>query len=94
MTVGTSSTVISTEQTYSKRILFSLINISTGGQTISVAFGEEAVAGQGIVLAPGGSYTESRDPSFNPTNEQINAVSSAAGGTLSTMERIETSRLP
>lgn len=90
VTIGTSAVVISDQQTFSKRILFSLINTSTGGQTISIAFGSEAVANQGIVLSPGGFYSESKDLNFDPTNEQITAISSGAGATLAVMERVTT----
>jgi len=90
ITVGTSVVVVSDQQTFSKRVLFSLINTSTGGQTISIAFGQDAAASQGVVLAPGGYYSESKDPSFDPTNDQITAVSSGAGGTLALMERVIT----
>jgi len=90
ITVGTASAEISRQQTNSRRILFSLINTSTGGQSISIAFGQEAIAGQGIVLAPGGFYTESEDPGFKPTNEQITAIASGAGATLAMTMRVQT----
>lgn len=90
LTIGTSVVVVSDTQTFSRRILFSLINTSTAGQVISIAFNSDAVNGQGIVLSPGGYYAESEDIQFKPTNEQITAVSSAAGGTLAVTERVVT----
>lgn len=88
VTVGTSVAVVSREQVYAKRVVFNLTNVSTGGQVINIAFGEDAKVGAGIQLSPGGTYSESEDDNFTPTNEQITAISSAAGGSLAVSERM------
>jgi len=92
-TIGTSSVNISRLQPIAKRVLFSLTNISTGGQVITINFGQDAVAGQGIVLSAGGFYIESADAGFSPTNEDIYAISSLAGGLLAIQERVDTRKV-
>lgn len=91
VSVGTDSINVSRLQPLAKRVLFTLTNTSAT-QTISIAFGQDAVASQGVVLAPGGFYSESADAGFKPSNDDIYAVSSAAGGTLAIQERVESSR--
>jgi hypothetical protein len=89
-TLATSSGVISQEKfpEQAQRIFFSVINTSPGAETISLAFGEEAVLGQGIKLSPGGYYSESSDGINDATNKQINAIGSAATATIAFQERI------
>lgn len=90
VTVGTSAVTVSLEQNNpnAQRSMIVLTNISTGGQTIYLAFGAEAKASQGIALAVGGYHAEALDAGFKPTNQQITAIASAAGGTLAVHERI------
>jgi|WetSurMetagenome_2_1015567.scaffolds.fasta_scaffold245798_2 hypothetical protein len=89
-TIDTTSQQISEEQfpDTAQRLQFSIINTSAAGQLISLAFGEEAQAGSGIVLDKGGFYSESTDGIRNATNQRINVISSAAGGTIAYAERI------
>lgn len=91
--VGTSSVTVSRLQPIASRILFVLTNASTGGQTITISFGQDAIAGAGIVLSPGGFYSEARDAGFQPSNDDIYAIASGAGGTISVSERIDTRRV-
>lgn len=88
VSVGTSVTKISEDQTSATRSALILTNTSTGGQIISLGFGKEAIAGSGIVLNPGGFHSESQDAGFKVTNKMITAVASAAGGTLAVHERV------
>lgn len=88
MTIGTTSTIVSTNLLEKQRRVLVLINTSIGGQTITLSWGQEAVANQGIVLTPNGSWSESIDSVFVPNELQIYGVSSAAGGTLSIHERV------
>jgi hypothetical protein len=67
-----------------------LVNTSTGGQIITVAFGTEAALGKGIVLAGYGEWSETLDARFTPSQAQVRAISSLAGGTLGIHERIVT----
>lgn len=87
LTVGTTNTLVS-EECYQQRSCIVLTNTSTGGQVINIVIGQEAKTGIGIQLAVGGVYQDSKDGTYNPSNAQINAISSAAGGTLSIHERI------
>lgn len=72
-----------------KRKAFVITNTSTGGQIISLSIGQNAVANTGIILYPGGTWAEARDPAFEPTNRNISAISSAASGAVSVLERID-----
>ena len=90
ITVDTTNTVLSeARNTYTKRKFFSITNTSTGGQVINITFTDEAGAGLGIQLSPGGYYSESASEGFNPTNSRICGISSIAGGTVAISERIE-----
>jgi hypothetical protein len=86
-TIGTTNVVVS-EECAQERTFMSIINTSTGGQTISIAFGQEAVALSGIVLYPGGIYTESREAGFRMNQHNVCAISSVAGGTIAVIERV------
>lgn len=89
-TIGTSASVISKQMktNNSTRSSIIIINTSTGGQTISLGIGQEAVSLSGIPLSPGGVWADSRDGIYLPTQEQITAISSAAGGTIAIQERL------
>ena len=88
-TIGATSTVLSEPMYHpSVRKALVIVNTSTGGQIISIAFGGEAVAGSGIVLAPYGEWSETLDSRFTPSQDMISAISSAAGGTIGFHERI------
>lgn len=89
-TIDTASVEVSRAMIFAKRIFFSIINTSTAGQVITITFAQAATNGAGIVLSPGGYYAESKSDTFNPTDEQINAISSAAGGSVAITERIHT----
>lgn len=90
--VGTTSVVISpTIQAPSFRKLITITNTSTAGQIITVSFGTAvAVAGEGIVIYPTGSWYESMDSQFKPSQEQINVIASAITGSVGVHERIIT----
>lgn len=85
-TIGTSPVLVLPNRTRSneKRTAFILTNNSTGTEKISIAIGEEATDGEGIVLFPGGEW----DMSMNdfPPQEKITAVSDQATGKLSIYE--------
>lgn len=86
--VGTTSVIVAPPVLENQRRVFVATNTSTGGQTITLSWGQEAVAGSGIVLTPNGSWSESVDSAFIPNNQQIYAVASAASGTLAVHERV------
>jgi hypothetical protein len=89
ITVGTTVVRIAEELQPGQRQALSLVNTSTAGQVISLSWGQEAGALIGVVLYPGGSWSESVDSAFMPSERLVTAVSSAAGGTLAVQERIK-----
>ena len=92
ITVGATAAVVSLEQSLpqAQRSVLILTNISAAAQIIYLSFGSEAQVGKGIPLSVGGFHSESIDAGFRPTNKQITAIASAAGGTLAIHERIIT----
>lgn len=76
------------KECYQQRSAIIITNTSPAGQVINISIGEEAVIGEGIQLAVGGVYQDTRDGQYLPSNKQINAISSAAGGTVAIQERI------
>lgn len=90
ITVGTDAVVVSSEKGVANamRSNISIINTSAGGQVVTVAIGAEATAGAGIVLNPGGSWQDSRDGQYMPTQKHITAIASAAGGVIAIQERL------
>lgn len=89
VSVGTSATLVAEQLLYGQRKAIVLTNISTGGQVIYLSVGQQPSAtGSGIPLYPAGSWSESLDSAFIPTNAQIWAISTAAAGTLAIHERL------
>ena len=88
-TIGTTSLIVVPTLLKGQRTALTIINTSTGGQVITLAWGGPALALQGIVLYPGGSWSESREATFTPSIEQVWAISSAITGTIAIHERIE-----
>jgi hypothetical protein len=87
VTVGTSSTQLMPEKTTNERVVWVVVNTSTLNQIITLGINSEAVANRGIVLQPGASWVESMDSRFQPVNDQVTAISSAASGTVAVYER-------
>lgn len=91
---NTSQTLLTTSQRvaeacFQERTQISIINTSTAGETVSLGIGQEAVAGAGIVLAPGGMWSETKgDRSDKITQDDINALGSANTATIAITERI------
>lgn len=85
---NTSSALVSPYIAGETRKVIALTNASTGGQIITLSWGNQAVANQGIVLQPGQSWVESIDSFYIPSNQDIWAISSAVGGILAIQERI------
>jgi hypothetical protein len=90
LTVGTSAVVVSKSKTNkTKRKSIILINSSSGSQVITIAIDKIAADKEGIPLYPGGSWQDSEDKGYIPTQKQITAISNIAGGVLSIQERLE-----
>ena len=74
-----------------QRQAITLVNTSAGGQVITLQWGAQpATTGAGIVLYPSGSWSESLDSAFIPSNADIWAIASADAATLAIQERIQT----
>lgn len=88
--VGTTPVRVSPELLQGQRSVIVLTNTSTAGQVITIQTGEQAqTAGAGIILYAGGSWSESVDSAFQPSNLEYWAVASAAAGSLAIQERIK-----
>jgi Zn-dependent alcohol dehydrogenase len=89
LTIGTDASIVSIEKNNNNVLRNSiiLINTSTGGQVITIAIDSPAVSNQGITLNAGGSWQDSAEGGYLPTQKQITAISSAADGKLSIQER-------
>ena len=88
MTVGTTSEIVSDTQYNAQRTVLFISNTSAAGQKVSILIGEEAVIGKGITIGSGGFYQDSKGENYNPSNEQVNIISDAAGATISVHERV------
>ena len=89
ISVGTSPVLVSQQLQYGQRQVLAIVNTSSSGQVITLAWGiAGATSGAGVVLYPAGTWSESIDSAFIPTNADIYAVSNAASGTLAVHERI------
>jgi len=85
VTVGTSSIQVFQP---TERTVYSVVNSSTGGQIITLNLGfAPAVAGAGISLSPGQAWIDSNGEGYQCFQGVITAISSAAGGKLSIMEK-------
>ena len=90
ISVGTTPVEVTPTLIQGQRTAITLVNTSTGGQTISIQMGEQgSITGAGIILYPAGSWSESLDSAFIPTGLAIWAVASAAGGVLAIQDRIK-----
>ena len=84
VTIGTASVLVAGKS--SKKVIY-LRNTSTATQIITILFDNisDAVAGTGIILAPGEYILDSNSEGYKCWNGDIKAISSAAAGQLSTM---------
>lgn len=87
-TIGTTPVLVGLSLQPGQRRLLALTNTSTGGQVISISWGKTASAGSGLVLYAGGTWVEAIGAGFIPSEMEVWAVSSLAGGTLAQMERV------
>lgn len=91
-TIGTDTSLVSEEKAgTAKRKVITLTNTdrnATGG-VIYLNFDAEAVVGQGIPLYPTGTWSETIDNRYNPTNKRVFAIASIANTTLAVHERVE-----
>jgi hypothetical protein len=86
VSVGTSSMELMPVRA-AGRSAYTLKNVSTAGQVITVSFGPYvAIAGAGLVMSVGDYFSDSSDSGRPCWQGAAQAVSSAVGGTLAIME--------
>ena len=85
--IGTTPIKIMERLPVGTRILFSLGNESATGQVITLSFGGSSVANSGLPMRVGGKWVEAKSEGFEPTSQEVWAVSSGAGAVLTIMER-------
>jgi len=89
VSVGTTAVQLALKLAIGQRKSLVITNTSTGGQIITIATGESGVTAlNGLVLYPGGSWSESLDSAFIPSNLEYWGISSAASGSVAIQERI------
>lgn len=91
LTIQNTAVSVVAEQVLSPLVRRAIVftNTSTLGQIITIAWGKSDVAaGEGVVLFPAGSWSETLDARFTPSQAKIYAISSAANGTLAIHERL------
>lgn len=71
-----------------KRLSIIIQNTSLLGEKVAIGIDGEAALGTGIVLSAGGSWSDSYDGSYLPTQKIITAIASAATATVSIQERV------
>ena len=84
VTIGATSILVAEKS--AKKVIY-LRNTSTSAQVITLAFDSinPAVAGVGLIIAPGEYVLDSNSEGYEAWNGQIKAIASAAGATLSVM---------
>jgi hypothetical protein len=94
VTVGTTNTVLSEARNTNidRRKSIVITNTSTSAQVINVTFTDESGAGVGTNLNVGGYLALAEDLGYIPPQGRVNAISSAAGGTVAIWETIADQR--
>jgi len=89
-TIGTDASNVLPDRTAlnQKRLSLIITNTSIAAQKITIAVDKEATNGAGIVLYPGGSWSEPSGLNV-PPQKKISAISNLAGGTLSVYEEVQ-----
>lgn len=85
--VAVGTTAVRVAPPRSRRLLY-IYNTSTGGQKITIQFGDEkaVVAGQGFVLVADNYLADGSNAIYKAWQGSVWAISSAAGGTISVVE--------
>ena len=88
-TIGTSAEVVSKlKEASMPRKSIIIMNTSAGAQVITLAIDEEAKDREGIVLYPGGLWSDTSESGYIPTQNLITAISDVAGATIAIQERL------
>lgn len=92
-TVGTSPVQILPAQAPDKQLIeLTITNISTGGQIVSMQTGSPGASGDGVVMYPTGSSSESLDARYTPSNDARFLIADNAGATVAIHARVGTKR--
>lgn len=84
----TEATIISSEKANSNVKRQSIIVINSGEVAVTISIDKEAAEFEGIYLSPGGSWQDSRDGGYYPTQKLITAIASDVGAYISIQERV------
>lgn len=95
-TLDVTSQIVAQRAINNPRSYILITNTSTGGEIVYISDGQEAEAGAGAPLSPGGTYQDSiigtgSDPIY-PSQEPIHAIASANTATIAIMEKVVISK--
>ena len=88
ITIGTTATKICERLPLGIRKVLVIGNQSLAGQIATLGIGGAVAANNGINVLVGGKWVESIDSRFEPTNEEIWAIGTAADTILTIYERL------
>lgn len=89
VTIATTNTLVSdSKHPPQQRAVLIIKNVSTAGEIINLAIGQEAKLLQGVQLNQGDTYQMSIEAGYHPSNERINAIASAGTAKLAVHEVI------
>jgi len=86
--IPTTPVVVSIERGNNNGRRESITLINTGIEAATIAIDSEARLNNGIVIYPGGVWSDSRDGGYWPTQRQITAISLAGDAELAIQERV------
>jgi len=84
--VGVTSVSLTIDQQGRRKMIY-IRNTSDAAQVITVSLGKTAVANQGFLLNVGDYIIDSRSELYEPYQGVITAISTAAAGQISIVER-------
>lgn len=83
------SAVILPSRVYGQRVAFSISNYGAVTVYLSLSDVEGAVAGRGIALAPGSTFSDSNGDNYLCWQGAIHGLDAGAAGTLAVWERVK-----
>lgn len=88
ITINTSSVVISEPKANAERVNITFVNVSTGGQVITISTSGDSTAGAGLVIYPGGSIEKQKTSNLPIIQNRITGIASGAGALLAVHEEV------
>ena len=86
---GTTSVVVSNDKTEleTRRKNITITNSSIGNQKLTISIDKPSVDRAGIVLYPGGTWSDNAESGYEPTQKAIHVISDIADASISLSER-------